>query len=295
MPLENTLAETKSGALGTALYTLFSFWRGLSSLVTDANSLIFWFLVAQPLLDLTWGWRFFRISEQEINIQTVVGLILLVVNIKIGLFGNWRHGAGNTVGLFLLFAVFSVSLTPTSWGINEVIRLFTGLSFFFSAGPLLCDEARFLRFAKLFLVSLSVPVLLSYLEMGGVLPYQYWDWIDGVEVGRATGGYEHPLTLIYFLLYGIPLALALLEHPRVRLFDKILLLVFLVAAFGAVIFSTHRVGLAIAVSDIVLWLVLTGKKRLVLLTAIALACICFVFLGWVQDLYAPLYGLLERR
>src|SRR5437879_5002185 len=210
MPLLNSSTAGKNGALETAIYSLFSFCRGVGSLVSDVNSLIFLFLVAQPLVDLTWSWRFFKISEQEINIQTVVGLVMLIINLKVGLLEKRGRVLPRTVGLFLAFTLISVSLTFTSWGVNEVIRLFTGLSFFFSAGFILCDETRFLRFAKLFLASLSVPLLFSYLEIAGVLPYQYWDWVDGVEVGRVTGGYEHPLGLIYFLLYAIPVALALL-------------------------------------------------------------------------------------
>jgi hypothetical protein len=63
--------------------------------------------------------------------------------------------------------------------------------------------------------------------------------------------------------------------------------IFLVAAYGSVIFSLHRVGLAVAVLQVLLWLVLTGKKRLVFFTAIALVCLIFAFLPFVQDMYSP--------
>src|SRR5260370_373023 len=106
-------------------------------------------------------------------------------------------------------ALVTSSATSKSGALETAIY---SLLSFWSAGSLLCDETRFLRFGKLFIMCISVPVFLSYLEMTGVLPYQYWDWIDGAEVGRVTGGYEHPLTLIYFLIYGIPLALVLLTH-----------------------------------------------------------------------------------
>jgi len=286
-----------SDALEMVVYGFLSIGQRLASVGSEAGSWVWLFLTTQPLLDLTWRWHFFKISEQEVNIQTVAGLLLLVVNLAIGLWGSWRMPIiGSKVCLFLAFASFSALFTFTSWGTNEVIRLLTGLSFFFTSTYVFRDESGFLRFSRWFLASLSIPILISYLELMGIVPYEYHDWIDGAEVGRVTGGYEHPLTLVYFLVYGIPCALVLLfSVNRVRS-QRTLALIFLLAAFGSIIFSMHRVGLLVAVAEVLLWFILTGRKRMVAAVSGAVICAAMIFVTWIQNLYAPLvdsFGLVD--
>jgi len=201
-------------------------------------------LVTKPLIDLTWRWRFATVAEQGINVQTLIGLLVITVT-ALAIFLRRQRIVLDTKVIFLVvFAVLSVLFTPTSWGINELIRLITGVSFFFIAGVVLSEEDFFDRFAKGFILAVSVPVVLGLLQKFDVLPFEYWDWIEGQAIGRVSGTYQHPLGLIYFLVYAIPLALYLLTKPSQSLRYRIAFVVIHWPVYGRSGFhlSSHGSG-----------------------------------------------------
>src|SRR6185437_4107949 len=57
----------------SVFYVLESGWKAIAS----ANGWIIFFLVAKPIIDLTWRWEFIRFSEQRINIQAIAGIIVI--------------------------------------------------------------------------------------------------------------------------------------------------------------------------------------------------------------------------
>lgn len=149
-------------------------------------------LITKPLIDLTWRWRFANVAEQGVNIQTLVAMLgIAVTGLAIFLWKR-RLVLDVKVILFLTCASLSILLTPVLQGINELVRLLAGVSFFFTAGVVLDKEKLFDRFAKYFVLTVSVPVALSFLQKAQILPYDYWDWIGGHPVGRVSGTYQHP-------------------------------------------------------------------------------------------------------
>jgi len=252
-------------------------------------------LVTKPLIDLTWRWRFATVAEQGVNVQSLVGVLAIVVTGLVIFL--WRRRLVLDVKgiLFLVFAAFSVLMTPVSWGINELVRLFAGVSFLFTAGVFLGNEKSFDRFAKYFVLTVSVPVALSFLQKAQILPFEYWDWIEGHMVGRVSGTYQHPLGLIYFLVYAIPLALYLLDkHPqplRYRLF----LWLFIGLSLVALAFTYHRTALVTIGLGIWLWMVLTKKYgRAVLLVALG-GLLAFWLREWLQLLYANIIDIVRGK
>src|SRR5260370_30753073 len=60
--------------------------------VGKSDSWILFLLLSKPLIDLTWNWRFFRIAEQGVNIQTFAGLFTIGLNaIAISISLSWRR------------------------------------------------------------------------------------------------------------------------------------------------------------------------------------------------------------
>jgi O-antigen ligase len=199
---------------------------------------------------------------------------------------SWRR-LPRRVSLFLGCAALSVLFSPSSWGVNELLRLLSGVAFFYTAGPLLAEPRRFDYFAKRLLLVCSVPVVLSFLQLAGALPYTYWDWIDGVRIGRISGGYQSPVSLVYLFVFLFPLALYVANRKSqtsaVRQFAW-----FLVASMSVVLaFTYHRVGYVTIVTEVFLWLYLSGRRngiRIFLLVIVISAILSFNFL---QVLYAP--------
>jgi O-antigen ligase len=276
------MAASGLGALvvgiGLLLQLLF---RGFAA----SDSWIFGLLVTKPLIDLTWHWPFFDFGVQEVNAQTIVGLIALSLNLIFLIQRPWDHRIPRIVLIFLAFASFSVLCTPTAEGFNELLRLLTGATFFYSAGSLLAKEKQFDRFAKVLVVVVSIPVLLSFLQLVGAINYYYWDWIGGGAVGRVSGTYPTPLSLVYLLIYVCPLAFYLStgkkHSPLTRLWGR----VFLVAACMALVFTYHRAGYITVVLQGLLWLYLTRGKKAAGALLIVVGLIVILSLGSLATLY----------
>jgi hypothetical protein len=252
-------------------------------------------LVTKPLIDLTWRWRFATVAEQGINVQTLIGLLVITVT-ALAIFLRRQRIVLDTKVIFLVvFAVLSVLFTPTSWGINELIRLITGVSFFFIAGVVLSEEDFFDRFAKGFILAVSVPVVLGLLQKFDVLPFEYWDWIEGQAIGRVSGTYQHPLGLIYFLVYAIPLALYLLTKPSQSLRYRLLLWLFIGLSMVALVFTYHRTALVTIGLGIWFWMVLTRQYGRAMLLAILVGVLTFWLRDWVQLFYTNIVDIIQGK
>jgi hypothetical protein len=263
--------------------------------VLSLRRFVWLLLVTKPLIDLTWRWRFVTVAEQGVNIQTLVGVLgIVVTGLAIFLWRRWLVLDVRVI-LLLTFASLSFLLTPVSWGINELVRLFAGVSFFFTTGVILDEEKSFDRFAKCFVLMVSVPVALSFLQRAQILPFDYWDWIGGHLVGRVSGTYQHPLGLIYFLVYAIPLALYLLAKGSQPLRDRLLLWLFIGLSLVALAFTYHRTALVTIGLGIWLWMVLTRKYgRAILLIALG-GLLAFWLREWLQLLYANIVDIIQGR
>src|SRR5262249_14360570 len=153
--------------------------------------------------DLTWRWEFLELFNQRVNLQTILAVLAAVLNFLVALFGRHKPRYYYGVVALLGLAALSVLVTPTSWGVNELIRLFSGASFFFVAGIALGQKKKFDLFAVGFLAIVCVPLILSLFQVAGLLPYEYWDWLDGRETGRASGTYQHPLDIVFLIVYAV--------------------------------------------------------------------------------------------
>jgi O-antigen ligase len=281
------LTNLAENVLAVGEISLLAGAHAIISWAAKSNGWIFFFLVAKPLFDLTWRWRFFRLSEQGVNIQTFVGLAALGLNWAV----LWRRRAWRTfpsrVLIFLGFAVLSVALSPSTWGFNELLRLLSGTAFFYTVGPLLADYKQFDRFAKAMLVVCAVPVGLSFLQIAGILPYNYWDWIDDGPVGRATGTYDMPLSLIYLFVYTIPLALYIATNRRQTRRTRQLAWVSVLGSAISLAFTYHRMGYAAIALGVAAWLYLNKGGKAVLVLAVILLVAALTSLQFLQQLYEP--------
>jgi O-antigen ligase len=254
---------------------------------------VFVLLVTKPLIDLTWRWRFFTVAGQGVNVQSLVGVLVIAVTGLSVLFWKKRMVFDLPVILLLGFACISVLLTPSSAGINELVRLFAGLSLFFTAGIALDSEKSFNRFATCFVLVVSIPCILTILQRFGLIPFDYWDWIGGIKTGRPTGTYQHPLGLIYYLIYAVPLALYLTSRPQQTLRRRLFLWGIVGLCLVALFFTYHRTALVTIGLQIWLWMVLNKKfGRAVLMVTVG-AVAAFWLRDWIQTLYANLVDILQ--
>ncbi|HKV25372.1 MAG TPA: O-antigen ligase family protein [Candidatus Acidoferrum sp.] len=291
--IATSLESAAAAVCGETAVGIFWLVGAFADWVGGSSAWILFFLALKPLIDLTWRWNFFRFSEQSVNTQALVGLAVLGLN-GVATLRNaaWRR-LPRRVLVMLAFASLSVIFSPSSWGFNELMRLLAGTTFFYTAGPLLADPRHFDRFAKIFLCAMTAPVILSYFQWAGILPYDYWDWLNGEAVGRASGTYPTPLSMSFFFYYAFPIALAVACGKNQSSRAKSGAFLFLLLASGAVALSNHRMAYVIVALQVLIWLGMTQSRKAVLAFLAVLTLVVVLSFSWLQTLYAPMRQALS--
>ncbi len=281
------LAGLAAAVCGAAAVASFGVIGAFADWVGGSSAWIFLFLALKPLIDLTWRWSFFRFSEQSVDTQALVGIAVLGLN-AVAILRNamWRS-LPRRVLVMLALASLSVIFSPSSWGFNELVRLLAGTTFFYTAGPLLAEPRQFDRFAKVFLCAMTLPVILSYFQWAGFLPYDYWDWLNGQSVGRASGSYPTPLSMSFFLYYAFPIGMAIAGGKNQSTWAKGCACVFLLLASGALALGNHRTAYVIVALQILVWLAMARGRKAILAFLAVLAVVILLSFGWLETLYAP--------
>ena len=280
-------------ACGAAAVLLFGAFGAFADWLAASNGWIFFFLAGKPLIDLTWRWSFLHYGTQAVNPQAIAGVAVLSLNgIALVKRAAWRN-LPKRILVLLALASLSVLLSPSSWALNELLRLFAGTAFFYTAGALLADPQKFDRFSKIFLCAMVVPVLLSYFQWMGLLPYEYWDWLNGQQVGRASGTYPTPLSMSFFLYYAFPLALSIAGSQQQKSPARAGAFVFLLLASGALALGNHRTAYVIVALQVLLWLALAQGRKAMMAFLLAVTLIVCLSASWLATLYAPVEGALS--
>ncbi len=275
-----------SGFLLAILFTLY--------FVLSPIKFVLIFLTTKPLIDLTWRWSFPMLGRQEINIQALIGIWALAIIGLLSILQTKRLVLKAELIVFLALAFSSVLVSISIDNINELLRLFVGVSFFFVAGYVLDNEEMFDRFVQWLIVSVSIPVSLSFLQFLGVLPFEYWDYLDFEQVGRVSGTYQHPVNLTILLIYTIPMAFYLLCKLN-SWYYRLFLWLFIGLSLVAMLLTYHRVSLFVVSLGIILWMVLVKRYKVALLIFSLYVVVIFLFFDRILTLYSSAFDLLEGK
>jgi O-antigen ligase len=249
---------------------------------------VFWLLVSKPIIDLSWNLRFVEVLQQGVNLQTLVALLALFLSAAAIIQARERLIRLPPLTAFLAWALLAVVVTPTGWGINELLRLYSGAALFFVAGYALNGPEKLEKFTRVFLMVLLIPICLSFFQAMGILQFSYWDWADGQAVGRASGMYQTPLELVRYLIFGVPLALWLRGRSMKATFERWLATSFLCLSVPALFFTFHRAGWIVVGLEVLLWLVFTRKAGKAMIFTLALLAFGLLFSQRVESLFNPL-------
>ncbi len=203
--------------------------------------------------------------------------------------------------LALLF-LLAAGLFLTSWYLQaEQINILALIRFSLSILPLLLtaqlmnglEDVDLKLPALVFLVGVSVTIVLAIMQLIGVLEYRDFDYVDGVQVGRISGGYEKPVifTVVLFPVYLF--AVSLYSSRRA------LALIVIMAILGIVFLSGLRTALVVY---LFLTLLLVLKLDLYIATRYflkilgpTLLAVLLVTLLWLVGELLPGAGLLRGR
>jgi O-antigen ligase len=135
-----------------------------------------------------------------------------------------------------------------------------------------------LKYNKAFILACIVPIVISWLQYLGFYPYSYFDVVNGVVIGRPSGGYYQPSSLsrlmIFLLIYSYIYYIKGLFSGRIKL-----LMVFL--AVSTSIISTHRTTTLIILLLIILFemYILLKKNRVSIRTIVQMIISIPFFIG----------------
>jgi hypothetical protein len=142
----------------------------------------------------------------------------------------------------LLLVIFYCAYFTLKHGQFESI-----LRFFFTLIPLAFlqqmrehqNDKMIRNFLIVYVIASMVPVYFSYLQLRGIIPYYEFDVVDGVYMGRISGGYSKPNNFIAILFPFFLLGLYLWKVLRKKFIGFIFM--------GFVLILVYITGLRIAV------------------------------------------------
>ncbi|MGW4291828.1 O-antigen ligase family protein [Micromonospora chersina] len=140
------------------------------------------------------------------------------------------------------YSIYGPHLEPTSAIPAEALRLVVGFAPLALLGlallrPGWLRSRRLAVVAGVVVVAAVVHCVLAWLQVAGVLPYSFYFELPGQKIGRASGGYYHPMSLGRLLMFAVFLIYVLGDRLRVRAAVRYALIALFVAT-GVV--SLHR-------------------------------------------------------
>jgi len=263
------------------------------------KSFVLALLISKPIVDLAWRWNLGVVAGQRLNFQTLMGIYVIVFAITAWLVKrrvvfSWHVVA--LAGVSALSLALSALFAPSGFsdGLNDYLRLMSGLSLFFVAGSVLCAERIFTRFAWSLVLAITVPLALSILQLRGILSFEYWDHIGGVKIGRLSGSYPHPLNLTSYIVYGHLLALYLLDRAT-RRNQRIFLLAWMGLLYYVLYYTYHRTTYIVIILQILGWLYLQRRRVLAVLAIMTVSAVAFIQRAILIELYATLFVAFSSR
>jgi len=272
-------------ALGAAAVAAYSFARPAH---------VLWaLLILKPLVDLTWRWPVITVGQADYNFQTVLGVFVAGLGLAHWA-ASWQRPRVDCWPLAALVFLMGISmvLRPDMAALSSFARLTSGLPFLLLAGIYATTAPQVRRLSVAILASLCVVIVIGYLQLAELVPSTWFIESDRLHLSRVSGGYEHHADLSRVLLVGHVLALMLLWQSR-SWAARAALIVFLVAAYGVLIFSYHRMGWCVVLVELLVWLGLKRRAGLAFVVLAAVAAVALVYWDLVAELFRTLLFVFQ--
>lgn len=239
--------------------------------------LLFVFAI-RPLIDLAWE----KTLLFGLNLAGLVAVFLIfLTGINIFTHNRIKTNAPMISGFFYISFITIITLLNCNAfsDFNYSLRLFSEFSFFLVVAPNVSIE-KMNRVFSCFVVLTLVPIVITFLQVGGLVSFEYYDNIHGVIVSRGSGGYRQPSVLTRFCTIGLLYALYLLENVNGKGINKYLLYAYIVLNAIAIVFSYHRTGYFLALLIVILWFFLKNKKHFLRTAWYVLIAVLIASLGF---------------
>lgn len=142
-----------------------------------------------------------------------------------------------------------------------VARMLSSLVFLFCVAPRI-EKDTLKKCYKLFIFASLIPIAISFMQVMHLVPFTYFDHSMGREIGRASGGYRHPSSLVRVVMFSIIYTFYLMENDWSKWKKNLCAVSYLALAISSIIISYLRSGYFTLVIIVCLWYFLKYKRNM---------------------------------
>lgn len=250
------------------------------------NEIYNFHIVVRPIIDLFWDINLINIGGKVVNLAgfisiflSVCFLLFIILNKKINII---------LFIVFLYITVISLIFSRNLGDLDNYFRIISTFIYFAYIGKEI-NKSQLENIMKWYLIVLLIPAIITILQVLGYFPYFYFDYIEGIKINRATGGYRQPSVLTRYIAFGVVFCLYFIDQIQSKIYKNILKIYLLFIIFVSS-FSYHRMGILIIIIIPYIWSKIHFKKKYTLgsfiIMFISIGCILLVYNGWLDSFYS---------
>jgi len=247
-------------------------------------------IILKPIFDLDWRWPLFYIGSIAIPFHRIVAFIvpvILTVILLLKLFSSHKIKINNDIFAILVlnWITFPSLLNFNVYSLDEYFRTYNFFIIFLSVPVLLNSKKEFLKVGKVMMLISLIPTIFSYLQVLGIFPFSYWDYLPIIgKIGRVSGGYRHPTGYLNYLVTLLPFLVYLFVNKAI---SKRFFWFWIFLTLPMIGRSFHRATIIIVLLQIFVFIFLMRKK----LTKY-FAIIFFIFMMII--FFRPIWSLINQ-
>ena len=238
-------------------------------------------IISKPILDLFWDLKFagVNVSGFVAGLLSLIYIMTLITDYKKhNLYVNKYSFFLSLYAIFIsttFFVIFGKSNTFIS-SLSNCFRLVSPMIILVYLGKN-CDIEDIERIMKLYILVSLIPILISFLQVYGLIDYTYWDYVNGIRIPRASGGYRQPSVLTRILMFT---NIFCLYFIRVKSINVKKYKIYLVVSSLSLFFTFHRTGYLIIVLVFILWMMfyINISWKFLLKTTCMIILVMFIFI-----------------
>lgn len=218
-------------------------------------------IVSKPILDLFWDFKI-----MGINISGLVAFLLTILYFIIILI-NYKHSKlylnkySFMLSIYSLISCFFFIILPKSDSIisslTNMLRLISPMVILIYLGNNLKIN-NIEKIMNIYILVSLIPIIISFLQVAGIVEYTYWDYIGGNKIARASGGYRHPSVLTRLLIITNLFSLYFTSTTK-----KLKYYIYILISCLSIFLTYHRTGYLLICMTMLLWIALNYKKTII--------------------------------
>lgn len=223
-------------------------------------SLLLLIFVLRPIIDLPY--------DNSIVLGINLAGLTAVLVLSLGLVWVIRHPKLRFLkfeyGLFIYMGIAFCSALIHLSSFSDfayVARMLSSLVFLFCVAPQI-EKDTLKKCYKLFIFISLIPIAISFMQVMHLVPFTYFDHSMGREIGRASGGYRHPSSLVRVVMFSIIYTFYLMENDWSKWKKKVCAVAYLALAISSIIISYLRSGYFTLGIIVCLWYFLKYRRNM---------------------------------